>query len=82
MKRTVMMAVSVLLVLAMATPMVLAQGQGGAPEDVDESPIDLEKGAVFGNCDFPVRIEYSGKAKTIELADGASSLPRLASRPP
>jgi hypothetical protein len=65
--RIVMMAVSVILALVVAVPMVSAQGQGGKPQNVDEEPIDLDPGAVFGNCDFPVRLEYSGKAKTLQL---------------
>jgi hypothetical protein len=65
--RIVMMAVSVILALVVAVPMVSAQGQGGKPQNVDEEPIDLDQGAVFGNCDFPVRLEYSGKAKTLQL---------------
>ncbi len=66
-KRIVMMMVGVLLALVMAVPMAFAQGNGGAPAPVDETPIILEPGAVFGNCDFPIRLEYSGKAKTIDL---------------
>ncbi len=69
MKRIVLMMVGILLVLVLAMPMALAQGQGGAPQDVEGS-IDLEPGAVFGHCEFPVRYEFSGKAKTIELPDG------------
>lgn len=67
MNRIVMMAISVILALVVAVPMVSAQGQGGKPQDVDEEPIDLDPGAVFGNCEFPVRLEYSGKAKTLQL---------------
>ena len=70
MKRFVVIMVGILLALAVAAPMASAQAQGGPPQDVDESPIVLEPGAVFGNCDFPIRLEYSGKAKTIELPDG------------
>lgn len=67
MKRIVLMIVGILLALVMAAPMVSAQSQGGKPQDVDEKPIDLDPGAVFGNCEFPVRLEYSGKAKTLQL---------------
>ena len=66
MKRIVMMAVSVILALTMAAPMVYEQGQGGAPEPVDQT-IDLNAGDVFGRCDFPIRLELNGKAKTIDL---------------
>jgi hypothetical protein len=65
--RIAMMAVSVILALVVAVPMVSAQGQGGKPQNVDEEPIDLDSGAVFDTCDFPVRLEYSGKAKTLQL---------------
>lgn len=66
MKRIIAIVIGTLLALVVAVPMVLAQSQGGAPQDVEGS-IDLEPGAVFGNCEFPVRYEFSGKAKTIEL---------------
>jgi hypothetical protein len=66
MNRIVVMVVSVILALVVAAPMAFAQGQGGAPQDVEGSS-DLDAGAVFGHCEFPVRYEFSGKAKTIEL---------------
>jgi hypothetical protein len=67
-KRIVLMVVGILLALVVAAPMVSAQSpNGGKPQNVDEEPIDLDPGAVFGNCDFPVRLEYSGKAKTLQL---------------
>jgi hypothetical protein len=59
--------VGILLALVVAAPMVSAQSQGGKPKDVDEKPINLDSGVVFGNCDFPVWLEYSGKAKTLQL---------------
>jgi hypothetical protein len=37
MKRIVAMVISVILALTLAAPTVLAQGQGGAPEDVDQT---------------------------------------------
>jgi hypothetical protein len=67
MKRIVLMMVGIVLALVVAAPMVSAQSNGGKPTPVDEEPIDLDSGAVFGNCDFPVRLEYSGKAKTLQL---------------
>jgi len=67
MKRILLMMVGILLALVVAAPMVSAQSNGGKPTHVDEEPIDLDSGAVFGNCDFPVRLEYSGKAKTLQL---------------
>ena len=66
MKRIVMMAVSVMLTLTMAAPMVLAQGQGGAPGDAGFT-LEIEPGDFPGTCDFPVLLETSGKGKTIEL---------------
>ena len=66
MKRIVMMAVSVILALTMAAPMVLAQGQGGAPVDAGFTT-DINPGDYPGTCDFPVHLEVSGKGKTIEL---------------
>ena len=66
MERIVVAAVSVLVALLATMPMALAQGQGGAPQDVDQTT-DLPAGAVFGRCDFPVRLEMSGKGKEIDL---------------
>jgi hypothetical protein len=69
MKRIVVLMIGVLLALVMAAPMVSAQGQGGAPEDVDGS-IDLPiPEAPYASCEFPVRFEFSGKSKTITLPD-------------
>ena len=67
MNRIVLLVVGVLAALVVAAPMVIAQPIGGKPTDVSEEPIDLDSGAVFGNCDFPIRLEYSGKAKTLQL---------------
>jgi hypothetical protein len=61
------MVVGILLALVVAAPMVSAQSNGGKPQPVGEEPIDLDSGAVFGNCAFPVRLEYSGNAKTLQL---------------
>jgi hypothetical protein len=66
-KRIVLMVVGILLALVVAAPIVPAQSNGGKPQPVGEEPIDLDSGAVFGNCAFPVRLEYSGKAKTLQL---------------
>ena len=77
MKRAIVLALSVILALTMAAPTVLAQGNGGAPEDVNQS-FDLPpkdptapptSTASFG-CTFPLRFELTGKAKRIELPDG------------
>ena len=69
MKRIVAMAISVILALALAAPTVLAQGQGGAPEKVDQT-ITVNPGDFPGSCDFPFTLELSGKGKTIELPGG------------
>jgi hypothetical protein len=70
MKRIVLLLVGILLALVVAAPMVLAQPNGGKPTDVSEEPINLDPGAVFGYCDDPIRLEYSGKAKTLQLPGG------------
>ncbi len=56
--------------LTVAPPTVLAQGNGGAPEDVSEDPIIVNPGDIPGTCDFPLSLELSGKGKTIVLPDG------------
>jgi hypothetical protein len=77
MKRAIVLALSVILALVVAAPTVLAQGNGGAPGDVN-FPLDLPAKdptapptdpASFG-CNFPLHFELTGKAKTIELPDG------------
>lgn len=70
MNRCVVMVVSVILALVVAAPMAFAQPNGGKPTDVDEDPIDLAPGAVFDKCDDPIRLSYSGKAKTLQLPGG------------
>lgn len=71
MKRIVLVGVGILMALVVTAPMVAAQPNGEPPQDIDElleeNPVDLPAGAVFGNCAFPIRLEYSGKAKTIDL---------------
>ncbi len=67
----VVAGMAAIMALFVAVPMVLAQGQGGAPEPVDEGPFLLpaagEEGAFPGSCSFPVLYEPTGKSKTIEL---------------
>jgi hypothetical protein len=63
--------IGVLLALVVVVQMAFAQDNGAAPVPVDENPVDLPAGAVFGKCDFPVRLQYSGKGKTITLPDGS-----------
>jgi len=67
MKRIVLLVLGILSALVVAAPMVLAQPNGGKPTNVDETPIDLDSGAVFGKCDDPISLVYSGKAKTLQL---------------
>jgi hypothetical protein len=81
MKRAIVIALSVILALVVAAPTVLAQEEGSPngvpPGDVSGTTLDLPpqddtdltSTASFG-CDFPVHIELTGKAKTIELPDG------------
>jgi hypothetical protein len=70
-KRAIVLALSVILALTMAAPTVLAQGNGGAPEDVSGT-IPPEDVAQFfpGHCSFPIQLELSGKGKVITLPDG------------
>ena len=68
MKRAIVLALSVILALTMAAPTVLARSVNGvAPEDIS-GPVPPE--FFPGTCDFPLQLELSGKAKTIELPDG------------
>jgi hypothetical protein len=71
MKRAIVLALSVILALVVAAPTVLAQGNGGAPEDVSGT-IPPEDVAEFfpGHCSFPIQLELSGKGKVITLPDG------------
>ena len=73
MNRAIVMALSVILALTMAAPTVLAQGNGGAPEDVSGT-IPPEDVAQFfpGHCSFPIRLDLSGKGKVITLPDGSA----------
>ena len=70
-KRIIMLALGVLMALVVAAPTVLAQGNGGAPEDVSGT-IPPEVVAQFfpGHCSFPIQLELSGKGKVITLPDG------------
>jgi hypothetical protein len=69
-KRAIVLALSVILALTMAAPTVLAQGNGGAPEDVSGT-IPPEVVAQFpGACSFPMQLDLSGKGKVITLPDG------------
>jgi hypothetical protein len=65
MNRILLLVASMLLAMVAAVPMAGAQN-GGAPQDV-EQVYELPAGAVFGSCDFPVRLVLSGKGKTIDL---------------
>ena len=81
MKRAIVIALSVILALVVAAPTVLAQEEGppngGAPEVVDQpfvwhakDPAAPPNDFASVGCDFPLLLEPSGKAKTIELPDG------------
>jgi outer membrane lipoprotein-sorting protein len=67
-RRAIVIALSVILVLVVAAPTVLAQA--GAPQDVDETPITIPAGS-FANCAFDVEAQFSGKGKQINLPDGS-----------
>ena len=71
MKRAIVLALSVILALTMAAPTVLARSDNGtAPTDASQTVI-VEPGAEGGSCDFPLRLDLSGKGKTITLPDGS-----------
>ena len=79
MKRAIVLALSVILALVVAAPTVLAQDEGppngGRPEDFTATiivdPEDPEP-PLPGHCSFPIQLDLSGKAKTIELPDGSA----------
>ena len=75
MKRAIVLALSVILALTMAAPTLLARSVNGvAPEDVSPEPIFVpanDDTVLGGSCAFPIRLDLSGKAKTIELPNGA-----------
>jgi hypothetical protein len=65
-KRAIVLALSVILALTMAAPTVLARSVNG------EAPEEFSGTVPFpSTCDFPLKVEVSGKAKTIVLPDGA-----------
>ena len=71
MKRIVLMVVGILSALVVAAPMVYAQStNGGAPEDVSANYGPEILAQFPGHCDFPMRLEISGKTKTIEQGNG------------
>jgi hypothetical protein len=70
-KRAIVLALSVILALTMAVPMVSARSVNGvAPEDVSGTipPKDVAK-FFPGHCSFPIQLELSGKGKLITLPD-------------
>jgi hypothetical protein len=71
MKRAIVLALSLILALTMAAPTVLARSDNGtAPEDVSGT-FTVKPGDPGGSCDFPIRLEVSGKGKTITLPNGS-----------
>ena len=72
MKRAiVLLALSVILALVLAAPTVLAQSEnGGAPKPVS-ADFTVQPSAPGGSCDFPIRLQVSGKGKTITQPDGS-----------
>ena len=70
MKRIMLLMVGTLLALVVAAPMVYAQSDnGGAPGDASGTVV-VNPGDYPGSCEFPFSLEFSGKAKTIELPNG------------
>ena len=65
MKRIAVAAISAILALIVAVPIAGAARQ--EPPFPVEQDFVLEPGAVFGNCDFPIRFELSGKGQTLAL---------------
>jgi hypothetical protein len=72
-KRAIVLAISVILALTMAAPTVLARSENGvAPGDASGTLELAPNDPRFpGSCDFPMRLDLSGKAKTIELPNEA-----------
>src|SRR5215212_6062965 len=68
MKRVVLMALSVVLALALAAPVVSAQPNKGASGDASGT-IVINPGDYPGSCDFPFSLDLSGKGKTMQLPD-------------
>jgi hypothetical protein len=67
-RRSIMIALIALLALAMAAPTVLARNVNGvAPTKVSSDPIVVEPGVYPGSCNFTFQLDFSGKAKTIDL---------------
>jgi hypothetical protein len=79
-RRSIMIALLALLALVVAAPTVLAQA--GPPEDasgtVDLAPNDPR---FPGTCDVPMRLEFTGKTKTIELPDGGVVFTSISASP-
>ena len=71
MKRAIVSALSVILALTMAAPTVLARSDNGtAPKPVSADFI-VTPGDPGGSCDFPIRLQVSGKGKEITQPDGS-----------
>jgi hypothetical protein len=70
MKRIMLLTVGIFIALVVAAPMVSARSNGGAPEDASGTVV-VNPGDYPGSCEFPFSLEFSGKAKTIELPNGA-----------
>jgi hypothetical protein len=71
MKRILLLVVGILSALVVTAPMALAQStNGGAPEEISGT-ISPEVVATYpGACEFPMKVEISGKTKTIEQGNG------------
>jgi hypothetical protein len=65
-KRIMLLMVGIFMALVVAAPMVSARSNGGAPEDATGT-IVVNPGDYPGSCEFPFNLEFSGKARTIDL---------------
>jgi hypothetical protein len=65
-KRAIVLALSVILALTLAAPTVLARSVNGVAPGEFSGPVPFPS-----TCDFPLKVEVSGKAKTIVRPDGA-----------
>jgi hypothetical protein len=74
-RRSIMIALIALLALVVAAPIVYAQSQPekpnpNAPKDASGTISPDVVAQYPGHCDFPLRLDLSGKGKMIELPDG------------
>jgi hypothetical protein len=70
-RRSIIIALTALLALAMAAPLAFAQSQGGAPEPLDDTPFVIpgsgSEDPTGAQCTFDVLAEPSGSTKEIDV---------------